>query len=481
MTSVSVEARIDQRVTELARRHLSVFVHRAWRYVEPDVPLVWNWHLDVLCDALESVTRGETSRLIINIPPGTSKSLITSSIWPAWEWAQKPSLRYLCGSYSAHLSIRDNLRLRNIVRSQWYQDNFWNERLARAYNVKWVQFSGDQNSKVRFDTTPTGWRIGTSVGGAATGEHPDRIIVDDPLSAEQARSVAERDRVWNWFRLTLGSRGIAREAAFVLIMQRLHEQDPSGHLLDVGGWRHIMLPMRFEPARADPLDQRTKPGELLWPALFTPERVQKLELILGQYGTAGQLQQRPSPQGGGLFKSEWFEILDAEPAGGVECRGWDTAATTDGGDFSAGVKMKHVGPMFYVTHVARGQWGPHALDRNMASTAVMDGKSCRIREEQEPGASGKIVIADRTRTLVGYDYKGIPAQVNKELRANPYRAQCEANNVKLLRGEWNQAYLDELANFPTGLHDDQVDGSSTAFNELALGPMKVRIRPVIWG
>lgn len=473
---------VNRHLAEIARRDLYSFVRIAWRFVEPGRPFVPNWHIRKLCRKLMRVTAGEIRKLIINVPPSTMKSLLVSVFWPAWEWASDPRRRYLCGAYGAHLSIRDNLRLRMIVDSPWYREFFWNRQLAEKFDVDRLRLSGDQNQKMRFDTTATGWRIATSVHGPGTGEHPDVVIVDDPLSEAQSRSEKDRESAWNWISRTLSTRGVARKAAFVLIMQRLHQQDPAGRLLELGGYHHVCLPMYYEPGR-DPsgIEQRTEPGALLWPKLLTREICEDLALILAEYGVAGQFQQRPAPAGGGLFKSAWFEIVDAVPSGGVECRGWDTAATADGGDWTAGVKMKKVGPLFIVTHVKRGQWSPADVDKNMAATAVMDGKSCRVREEQEPGASGKIVIADRVRTLVGYDYKGVPAQVDKLTRARPYRAQCEAGNVKLLRGEWNQAYLDELANFPTGSHDDQVDGSSTAFNELALGPMQMRTRKTVWG
>lgn len=396
------------------------------------------------------------------------KSLMVSVFWPAWEWTRDAGLRYLCASYGAHLAIRDNRRLRSIVTSPWYRRHFG------------VELASDQAAKVRFDTTEQGWRIATSIGGVGTGEHPDRIIIDDPHSAEQARSAAERETSCDWFDQTISTRK-ARGPATVIIMQRLHEGDLSGHLLARGGWRHLCLPMRYEvagedgalPYARDPRDPRTEPGELLWPSHWPEEKVRELELDLGPYGTAGQLQQRPAPEGGGLFKREWFPIVDAAPAGARRCRGWDTAGTEGGGDWTVGTKMAEADGVVYVEDVVRVQAGPGAVDLIIRQTAEMDGKRCAVREEQEGGSAGKAVIAARAKALAGYDYAGVSATGDKVTRAKPFRAQCEADNVKLVRGAWNEEYLRELATFPAGAHDDQVDASSCCYNALTMDRPKV--------
>jgi predicted phage terminase large subunit-like protein len=468
-TRAEKESELTRLEAEAGRRKLSRFVRMAWRLVEPSVDLVWNWHLETICDVLEDVTDGTIPKVIFNIPPGCAKSLIVSVFWPSWEWARDPSLRYFCASYGSHLSVRDNLRVRNIVKSAWYH---------KAYGVEFV---GDQNAKERFDTTAGGWRIATSVGGAGTGEHPDRKIIDDPLTAEQARSEADRRTCRDWYDGTVATRGVSRGARTVVVMQRLHEEDLTGHLLGKGDFVHVRFPMRYEAARAprqgekvayvpDPLDERTKDGELLWPALFDEGRVRALEISLGDKA-AGQLQQRPAPEGGRLFKREWFKIVDAFPPGGSSVRGWDVAATQDGGDATAGVKIRGpVDGVYCVEDVAGGHLGSSAVDKLLKSTAIRDGVGTRVREEQEPGSSGKSVITARKRALVGFDYSGVTVTGDKIVRAGPFRAQAEGGNVVLLRGAWNAEYLDELCLFPVGAHDDQVDGTSCAFNDLVSGP-----------
>jgi predicted phage terminase large subunit-like protein len=288
---------------ELARRHLHDFVRQAWPIVEPDVDFVDNWHIEGLCAHLEAVVRGEISNLLINVPPGCCKSLLTSVFLPAWTWIEQPSARWLFASYGQELSTRDSLRCRSIVTSPWYRDR-WGDRFT---------LMPDQNCKTRYDTDHRGWRIATSVGGRATGEHPDFIIVDDPHNAKQAESAVQRQAALNWWDGTISTRGRARGVRRVVIMQRLHERDLSGHLLESGEWQHICLPMEFEPDRMRPTtlngwtDRRTEVGELLWPALFDRASVASLTRELGSARAAGQLQQRPPEHyEGAEWPNEYF-------------------------------------------------------------------------------------------------------------------------------------------------------------------------------
>lgn len=455
----------DELEAELCRRSLPDFIAKTWPLIEPDTPLSWNWHLEELCSVLEAVTRGEIKRVIINIPPGTGKSIICT-LWSAWEWATNAGLRYLTASYGAHLTIRDNLRLRAVVTSPWYQRHFS------------LRLSGDQNSKVRFDTTALGWRIASSVGGVGTGEHPDRIVIDDPLTATQARSALERESANTWVDRTISTRGVTRDARLVVIMQRLHEEDTTAHLLSKGGYEHVVFPMHYDPARADKRDRRSEPGALLWPSLFTEEKVRTLEIDLGPFGSAGQLEQRPSPEGGGLFKREWFKRVAVAPVVARRCRGWDTAATDGAGDWTAGVRLA-VAPdgRIYVEHVARGRKGPAGVDALMKDTATADGRAVIIRELREPAAAGKSVIAARLKLLQGYDYAEWPAGGDKVTAAGPFRAQCEGGNVHIVTGpddqqhpEWVEPFLQVLEAFPTGAYDDDVDGASCAYNALVAEP-----------
>lgn len=466
------DAELDELEASVALRYLKKFVFMTWSLVEPTRPLKWNWHLDELCKLLEAAYRGEehAQRIIINVPPGTMKSYLVSVFFPAWVWAHDSSKRFLCASYGQHLSLRDNMRVRNIVTSAWFTRHFD------------LELKDDQNAKGLFETKKGGWRFATSVRGAGTGEHPNFIIIDDPTTADQARSDADRTAANDWVDQTISTRGMAIDVCMIVIMQRLHMDDLTGHLDHKGGWTIVVFPMRFDPERADKRDHRWEAGQLLWPEYITPKKLKPVEILLGPYGIAGQMQQRPAPKGGGLFKAEWIEIIEPEavPHGGVTGRGWDTAATEDGGDATAGTKMKLVFDLVIILDVKNEHLSPKGVDDLMKKCAKDDGPGCRIREEQEPGSAGKTVIDTRRLTLRGYDYAGVRVGTDKVTRSGPFRAACEGRNVKLVRGPWNAAYLDQLIHFPVGEHDDMVDGTSCIFNDLTLGSQKVKKKDAAW-
>lgn len=468
----------------LAKDSLPDFFREAWPIVEPTTPLSWNWHLDELCDVLTQVSLGKIKRIIINIPPGFSKSLLVSVMWPAWEWASNPSLRYLTFSYSDANTIRDNRRVRSIVTSDWYK---------RHYGL---QLSPDSQGKIRFDTTAQGWRIASSVGGTGTGEHPDRIIVDDALKANDARSEVSLFGVNSWFDDTVSTR-VARDPAIININQRLHMSDLTAHLLSKGGFELVCFPMRFDPLAdpktldhppVDPRDRRTDVGELLWPKQWPEEKVRQEEILLGPFGSASQLQQSPVPEGGGLFKRDYFPIVDAAPANARRARGWDTADTegqldssgqmSAQGNWTVGIRMSELDGIFYVEDAVRIKEGPGKVNATIFQTSRLDGKNCMIREGS---GSGKATIAARTKMLAGWDYGPSPETEDKVTRANPFRAQAEAGNVRMVRGEWNEAYLSVMCSFPVGKYDDDVDASANAFNALVTSEPGVRSVKVTWG
>jgi predicted phage terminase large subunit-like protein len=242
----------------------------------------------------------------------------------------------------------------------------------------------------------------------------------------------------------------------------------------------------------DPLDPRTESGELLFPELFPESKVRQLELDLGPYGAAGQLQQRPAPEGGGLFKREWFanRIVEHPPKLMRVARGWDTAASEGKGDYTRGCKMGEeftqttIGTQrilastgrFFIIDMVGGQLGPNDVDKLMYATAQLDGKKCAQREEKEGGGAGKTVIEARRKLLKGYDYAGVQLGGSKITRAKPLRSQCEGGNVYLVRGPWNEEFLRELCAFPTGEHDDQVDAASCSFNCVLLEPPPRKVK-----
>ncbi len=453
---------------EKAQRHLRNFITQAWHVLEPGREFVPSWHIDAMCEHLEAISRGDLHKLLINVPPGFTKSLTVSVFWNAWEWTTRPEKRFVTASHGANLSTRDARKTRQLIVSPWYQQN-WGDVFSMA---------DDENRKTAFENDKTGYRVSSSVGTGSIGIHGDRGIVDDPHNTKQALSPVMRKDALNFWDQELSPRidDIETTGGLVIVMQRLHQNDLSGHVLDQGGYEHLMLPMEFEAKRKCQTslgfeDPRSKEGELLCPARFSEQAVGDLKKSLGSYSVAGQLQQRPAPRGGGMFKRAWFDIVDAVPAGAKTVRYWDLAATEEtpgrDPDYTAGGKVCESDGVYTICDMRRGRLSPLGVEKLVKQTAELDGR-IDIYMEQEPGASGVSGIDHYARkVLVGYAFRGDRPTGSKIERANPLSAAAEAGNVKLLRGDWNKDFLDEIETFPNGAHDDQVDTVSGAFHKLA--------------
>ena len=465
-----------------ARDSLRVFVEQAWHIIEPGTPFVPNWHIDAICEHLEACSRHEIQNLLINIPPRCMKSILVSVMWPCWKWTHDPHWRWLFASYAQNLSTRDSVKCRNIIKSPWYQRN-WGHMFV---------LTDDQNQKTRFENDKTGLRIATSVGGLATGEGGNAVVVDDAHSAEQASSQVEREGALQWWDETMSTRqNDPKKNCRVVVMQRLHERDLAGHILAKNsGYVHLMLPMEFEPDRKCVTyapgfhagmgpgfsagrfeDPRTTEHELLWPERNDRPSVTSLKNELREYGTAGQLQQRPVPRGGGMFKRQWLDLVGAAPVKAKKIRYWDMAGTEFTGgndpDWTAGVLMAHHEGIFYLCDIQRFRSSPNDTEKRIRQAAELDGFEVPIFIEQEPGSSGKNVVDYYIRrVLQGYTIHGDRPSGDKITRAEPWAAQAEAGNIKIVKGAWVEAYLAEIETFPAGAHDDQVDATSGAFHKL---------------
>jgi hypothetical protein len=230
LRSPGLDDEIDR---ELAKRSLREFVCLAWEIVEPSTPFVPGWHIDAIIEHLEAVTRGQIRNLLINVPPRHMKSLLVSVFWPAWEWIRFPERRWLYSSYAASLSTRDSVKCRRLIESPWYQRLF-----GSIFTL-----TSDQNTKGRFDNNRSGYRLSTSVGGAVTGEGGDRIVCDDPHNVQEADSDSVRKGTLDWWDMVMSTRmNDPKTSSKVLVMQRCHQQDLSGHLLEQGGIEHLCLP-----------------------------------------------------------------------------------------------------------------------------------------------------------------------------------------------------------------------------------------------
>jgi len=488
--ALELQKRLNEAREKQKYARLKDFVRAAWPYIEGSNDYRHNWHIDAICEHLEAVTRGEIKNLLINIPPGCMKSLITAVFWPAWVWTMNPESRFLSASYEAGLSTRDAVKTRTLIESDWYA-NLWGKK---------VRLKEGQNQKTKYELTAGGWRLSTSVGGRATGEHPDYKIVDDPHNAKEAQSEVERQGAIDWFDMTLSTRGASRNSKTVVIMQRLHEKDLSGHIeskLDFRTeWTHLCLPMRFEPERMGTTvlgfrDPRTKADELLWPELFPEKMVDTLEENLGEYGTAGQLQQRPAPAGGGVIKTDHFRLWPAKdplPDLVFVLQSYDTAYTentqndptccTVYGVFEKD-KRRHVLILdAWDDHMAYPELRKRVIDdwqakyggrtRNKLSEPLHPPRGVDVVIVEQKG-SGISLIDDLRRANVGARAYN-PGKADKFSRAVQATPLLEMGNFWVLESSkepgrpitWIRPFLKQLGLFPAGDHDDYVDTFSQA-------------------
>lgn len=458
------------------------------------------WHIGAICEHLEAVTSGQILRLLMNVPPRTTKSILTSVMWGPWEWLRKPELRYLHSSYAQALSTRDSVKARRVIQSPRYQE------LLQAYQPDFVLI-GDQNTKTRYDNSYNGYRIATSVGGVGTGEGGDRLVVDDIHNVMEAESIVKRLFALSWWDEAMSSRLDDWETgAKVAIMQRTHQHDLTGHILkqmaelqemieegyndedeeDNIEWTHLCLPMRYEPKTImtfTPLDfedPREEEGELLCPDRFSEKAVKDLERSLGKYATACQLQQRPAPREGGLIPVEGFRFTKTLHRLHIDdtVRYWDKAGTEDGGKRTSGCLIhKMQNGSFIIEDVTKGQWSSGKRELVIENKAEEDRERAsevepskwvdpKIWTEQEPGSGGKESAENTIKNLAGYPVHADKVTGSKEVRAEPFAAQVEGHNVFLLLGTWNDDFIEECQMFPNGTFSDQVDSASGAFNKL---------------
>jgi len=464
--------------TTLAERRMRFFVRDAWPVVEPAVEFQPNWHIDAICAHLEAVAAGQIRNLLITMPPRTLKSLTVSVFFPAWRWITAPGERFLYASYSSDLATDHSLATRRVIESDWYQDR-WGDRVVMAQ---------DQNLKTRFENTERGARVATSVGGTVTGKGGDYVIVDDPLSAADASSDAALASVVRWYDQVLSTRlNDPKTGARIVVMQRLHELDLAGHILEQGGYTHLNLPMEYEPDAVqwtgfgDP-DPRTEAGQLLAPERIGPKEVADFKVRLGSRGYAGQYQQRPSPAEGAILKREWWRYWRGPlPEFEWIVQSWDTAFKTGReNDFSACITLGVSGGAFYVLDRWHDRVEFPELER-----AVIAQHAKWLPDEilVEDAASGQSLIQQLQREDGGVVLPIVPFKPDRDkiARVNAVSPYVEGGRVHLPADViWRDDFIEETAVFPAGAHDDQVDAFTMAMIRMAARENAIRpIDPVL--
>jgi predicted phage terminase large subunit-like protein len=456
---------------ELCRRSLAEFAKRAWAVLEPAAELKWGWALDAICMHLEAVSDGRITRLLMNVPPGSMKSLLTGVIWPAWEWGPRglPEMRFVGTAHEEQLAIRDSRRCRDLIKSEWYQ-RLWP-----------VQLSPDLDGKREFGNTRKGVRQARAFT-SMTGVRGDRVILDDPISADNANSEAKLEAARIAFTETLPTRVNSGKSAIVVIMQRLNEKDVSGVILSMGlPYVHLCIPMRFDPARKCRTaigweDPRTQEGELMFPERFGEEQVRELETTLGSYGTAGQLQQNPSPRGGGMIKVAWFKYWAHLPPLEFTEMFVDTAQKTgEENDYSVlQLWARATAGQAVLIEQLRGKWeAPELLTHARAfwfkyKAGTFNPRAMRVEDK----VSGTGLI--QTLRREGVPVIPVPRSKDKVSRGHDAAPFIESGNVLLPADvPWLSDFLAEAEAFPRGAHDDQLDPMFDAIDIVQRAPTRL--------
>lgn len=486
--------RREARKQQARRGGLIEFVRHFWPVLEPQTPLVDGWPLEAICAHLEAVTFGEVNRLLVNVPPGFMKSLLTDVFWPAWEWGpmDMPHLRYVAFSYSVGLTERDNGKFRDLLLSREYQD-LWGHRFGLR-KVGEVKVSNDK----------TGSKLATSVGGIGTGERGDRVIVDDPHNIKDGESDVIRAETVRWFRESLSNRlNDLDQSAIVVIMQRVHEDDVSGTVLAQDfGYEHLMIPMEFEPGRGCTTsigwtDPRSEEGELAWPERFTAGQVEQIKVQVGPYAYAAQYRQMPEPRGGGIIKREFWQPWEEAkfPAFDFVLASADTAYTekeeNDPTGFTIWGVWRHSVtklPQIMLVWAWRKHLALHgpAVDRLPGETQTAYDRrampswglvewiaySCRKYKVDrlliESKASG-ISAAQELQRLHGTEGWAIHLEQvsgDKVARAHAVQPVWSQGLVWAPERQWADLVIDEMAVFPKGRRKDLTDSATQAVRHL---------------
>lgn len=459
-----------------AEESFADFAIQAWPVLEPATELKWGWAMEAICEHLEAVSNGEILRLLMNVPPGSMKSLLTGVLFPAWEWGPRSMAhkRFLSTAHKQDLAIRDNLKCRRLITSDWYQE-------------RWpIKLTGDQNAKTKFENDKTGFREAMAFT-SMTGSRGDRVILDDPLSVDDANSDAALLAAETTFREALPTRVNNDKSAIVVIMQRLHEKDTSGIILaEKLPYVHLCLPMRYESARHCKTsigfeDPRKTEGELLFPERFPLKTVEELEKTLGEYATAGQLQQRPSPAGGGILKVSHFQLWPTSwdlPVFEYIIQSYDGAYDDDSTSSNDPTACTVWG--VFQERGIRGAmlldaWSDNLAYPDFRKTIVSEWHSVYGKTDKRKGKKADAVLVEKKSSgisilqdlraanipAIPYD----PGRAGKTMRAHNITPVLEMDVIYIPESRkdqgkfvtWARPFVLQCERFPNDEHDDYVD------------------------
>lgn len=425
--------------------YLNLIAPPKWAFIAP--------HFRLISEHLDAVTRGEIDRLAIFWPPRHGKTETVTVRYPIYRMEHDSDTRSLITGYNESVARRFSRKARTIARDRI--------GLAEKSGVdEWQAANGAEMVARGVGTPPTGFGF-------------NLICIDDPIKKrEEAESAVYREKVWDWYTDDLYTR-LEPGGAIILTLTRWHYDDLAARALasEPNKWTVLTLPALAE--ENDPLGRAA--GEALWPERFSRDDLIRIRDVQsdeasGAYAFESLYQQNPTPREGAFFKVGQMQVIDAAPAGLRLCRGWDLAASSGKGDWTAGVKLgvDNAG-VWYVLDVSRGQWSPDERDNTLKLTAQLDGNQVRVRLAQDPGQAGVDQSQRLTRMMAGFTVRSERVTGDKSTRASGFAAQVNAGNVRMVRGGWNSAFTEELRQFPLGKHDDQVDAAADAFTELVSG------------
>lgn len=461
-----IDSEIARRNAEKATADLHTFFRLfAWPVIQPVEKFVDNWHISAICEHLQAVHTGQIKKLIINLPFRMLKSSLVTQTFPAWEWITRPGLQYLTSSYARDLATRDAVQSRRIIESDAYQTSFGTN----------FSMTSDQNVKTRYDNNKGGSRTITSTDGAVVGFGGNRVVVDDPINAQEADSEPARLASIEFWKGSLATRrNNPMEDAFIIVHQRINQNDLTGYLMrEEKGWETLVLPMRYEREHTKTtslgfVDPRKNEGELLHPARVDETATQELEVTLGSYHTEAQLQQHPGAREGTIFFRRHWKFYTRETLPqihylviSVDCAFKDLKSS----DYVAIQAWGVNGANKYLLRRLKehlGAAGTIQAVRNMR--ALYPTCNAVLIEDK---ANGSAVIEQVKKDIPGVI--AINPEGGKISRGYAIQPQHEAGNLWLPDASIDptiEVYLTELTNFPGAPNDDEADATTQAINYL---------------
>lgn len=443
----------DRNVLDAVLRHdLPSFIAKCFATLEPGAKFQNNWHIDHIAHELSKIACGDTKRLMINIPPRHLKSVCVTIAYTAWYLGHQPSAKIMAVSYGAELAEELASQFLIIVQSEWYQ------RIFPSVQIR-------KNSKRHITTTANGARYAVGVGGSILGRGADLIVIDDPMKAQAAYSESERRKVHEFYDHTLSTRlNNKNEGAIILIMQRLHEDDLCGHVLERENWEKTIIPAiapedaTYKVGPGAEAIYRRRKGEVIQDSREDPATLNNQRRLLGSMNFEAQYQQDPVPAEGLAIKREWLRYYDELPQLGFIMASWDTASTLgQQSDYSVGTVWGFKGSDSYLIDLVRGRFEAPELRRKIEELHRRHEVHETLIENTE---LGRAIFQEMRRhsSVKPHLYK---PRYEKEYRLLQHASRFERGEVIFPRNaSWLANYVAELMSFPNGKHDDQVDSTT---------------------